>query len=64
MLKRCLFQMTVEREGSDAVVIDDYGVAKNKEGHCSECNAIIASLVSNDSNTQGDSANDLSFQPG
>ncbi len=52
-------------KGSNAVIIDFYGIAKNKEAHCPECDNTIGVVANDDnSNPPGESATDLSFQLG
>lgn len=51
-------------EGSDAIVIDFYGVTNNKEVHCPECDEKIALVENDKGGTPGESATDLSFQIG
>ncbi|HUC82427.1 MAG TPA: hypothetical protein VMR70_16090 [Flavisolibacter sp.] len=49
--------------GHDAVVIDFYGVSKNKEVHCPDCDERLG-LVRNGGGPPGESATELSFQTG
>lgn len=49
-------------KGYDAVIIDFFGVVKNQEVHCPNCDETLGILIRN--NTPGESANDLSFQTG
>jgi hypothetical protein len=51
-------------KGSDANVIDFYGVVANKEVHCPECDEKLALVQKDKGGTPGESANDLSFQLG
>ena len=52
-------------KGTDANVIDLYGVSNSKEVHCPECDSKIAVVVrEDDDETPGESATDLSFQIG
>ena len=50
-------------KGADAVIIDFYGVVKDKEIHCPECDRTLGILKSDD-HSPGESASDLSFQLG
>lgn len=50
-------------EGSDANVIDFYGVTKSKEVHCPACDETIA-MLEKEGGAPGESATDLSFQIG
>lgn len=50
-------------KGSDAVIIDFFGITKNQEVHCPECDEKIGILVTDD-DLPGESADDLSFQTG
>ena len=50
-------------KGLDAVIIDFFGVTKNMEAHCPNCDATLA-IVRRGSGTPGESANDLGFQTG
>jgi DNA-directed RNA polymerase subunit RPC12/RpoP len=51
-------------KGYDSVVIDFFGVSKNKEVHCPNCDETIAIVTKEEGGTPGESANDLSFQLG
>ncbi len=51
-------------KGIDAVMIDFFGVGKNKEAHCPDCDETIAIVKREEGGTPGESANDLSFQTG
>lgn len=50
-------------EGRDAVIIDFFGVVKNQEVHCPNCDETLAILIK-DGGAPGGSASDLSFQTG
>ena len=50
-------------KGSDAVIIDFYGIVPDKEVHCPECDRKLGILKRSD-RPPGESANDLSFQLG
>ena len=47
--------------GMEAVVIDFYGVAKNKEVHCPECDERLG-ILRQDNDPPGESATEISFQ--
>ena len=50
-------------KGFEAVVIDLYGVVKDKDVHCPTCDAKLGTLKTT-GHTPGESASDLSFQLG
>lgn len=50
--------------GSDAVIIDFYGVAKTQEVHCPECDETIGIIVKEEDRPPGESHSGLSFQTG
>lgn len=49
--------------GADAVLIDFYGVTKNKEVHCPQCDERLGIVKGTDA-PPGESATDISFQMG
>jgi hypothetical protein len=52
-------------KGSDAVLIDFYGVTDTKELHCPNCDKTIALVTRNEEkDPPGESPSDLSFQFG
>ena len=50
-------------KGSDAIVIDLYGVSSVNEVHCPQCDEKLGNLKKED-DAPGESASDLSFQFG
>ena len=50
-------------KGSDAIIIDFYGVVPDKEIHCPECDKTIG-ILKKGAPPPGESANDLSFKLG
>jgi hypothetical protein len=50
-------------KGADAVLIDFYGVVKDKEIHCPACDEKLG-ILKRDDDSPGESASDLSFQFG
>jgi len=50
-------------KGSDAIVIDFYGVVPDKEVHCPKCDRRLG-VLKKGPQPPGESANDLSFQLG
>jgi len=49
-------------KGYDTVIIDIFGVVKNQEVHCPNCDEKLAILTKD--STPGESASDRSFQAG
>lgn len=50
--------------GADAVVIDFYGVTKNKEVHCPECDETLGVVRQDNDPPPGESDTEISFQTG
>jgi len=50
-------------KGSEAIVIDFYGVVPDKEVHCPKCDKRLG-VLKKGTRPPGESANDLSFQLG
>ena len=49
-------------KAADAILIDFFGVSKNKELHCPNCDTTIAIITTDEGGTPGGSASDLNFQ--
>lgn len=50
-------------KGSDAIIIDFYGVVSDKEVHCPKCDKRLG-ILKKGNRPPGESATDLSFQLG
>jgi hypothetical protein len=50
-------------KGSDAVIIDLYGITDYQEVHCPSCDAFLGNLKKSDS-SGGETAGPISFQTG